>query len=379
MKAFAETKPPNSASVPNPAMPLSWLGFTARAQEPWLLRALAAAMAVLAAFGPGMSAGWVLAAAALAASAWSARRPARHQAEVALRYSLLALAGLLLELGAHGQAEALTFAAWLGAIALSSALLLLPCWAAGVLALVLVAAGVGPWELPRSAGLWVSMLGAAVLASQAGLLLRRLDVRRNAARVDPSTGLFSQAGLVSFGDDLLDGCRRSGRPTAMVVFDCTDLAEVGSVYGARVARAMRRKLIAGLSAVACPRGLVGRTGPTQFAVVLPGLDQEQALRRVQHVLGTPSCIEYDSRGSEIVLVPDLAVESTSAEVTDCSALYKLLDGRLARVRDFEQRRQHRLRRSRKPRAANPSVPVEELQSQPMPVVSTLPMPLSATA
>lgn len=378
MKAFAEPPPPNPASARGPAMPSSWLGFTARAQEPWLLRALAGAMAVLAALGPGMSAGWVLAAAALAASVWSARRPARHQAEIALRFSLLALAGMSLELAAHGEAEALMFAAWLGTIALSSALLLLPSWAAGVLALVLVTAGAGPWELPRAAGFWVSMLGAALVASRAGLLLRRLDVRRNAARLDPSTGLFSKAGLVAFGDDLLEGCRPSRRPVAMVVFDCTDLAEVGSVYGARVARAMRRKLIASLSAVAGPRGLVGRTGSTQFAVVLPGLDQEQALRCVQQVLGTPSCIECDSRDREIVLVPDLAVESTSAEVPDCSALYQLLDGRLARVRDFEQRRQHRLRRSRERRAPR-SVPLEELQSQPMPVVSTLPMPLSASA
>lgn len=372
MKAFAQSSPQDPASAPGPTMPDWWLGFTARALEPWLLRVLAAAMAVLAAFGPGMSAGWILAAAALVASVWSAWRPARHQSEVALRYSLLALAGLLLALGAHGQAEVLTFAAWLGAIALSCALLMLPCWAAGVLALVMVAVGVGPWELPRAAWFWVSMLGAALIASQAGLQMRRQDVRRDPARVDASTGLFSKAGLVAFGDDLLEGRRPSGRPIAMVVFDCTDLAEVGGVYGARVARAMRRKLIASLSAVAGPRGLVGRTGPTQFAVVLPGVDQEHALRRVQQVLGTPACIEYDSRGSEIVLVPDLAIESTSAKLANCSTLYELLDGRLARVRDFEARRQRRMRRSRQRR-------VEELQSQPIPVVSTLPMQLSATA
>lgn len=372
MKAFAETTPLNPASVPGPAMPSSWLGFTARAQEPWLLRALAAGMVVLAAFGPGMSAGWVLAAAALAASVWSARRPAHHQAEVALRYSLLVLAGLLLELGAQGQAGGLLFAAWLGAIGLSAALLLLLSWAAGVLALVLVAAAVGPWGLSDAAGVSAWMLGAALLASNAGLLLRRLEVRRNAALVDPSSGLFSKAGLVAFGDDLLEGCRRSGRPVAMVVFDCTDLAEVAGVYGARAARALRRRLLASLSAVAGPGGLVGRTGPTQFTVVLPGLDQGQALRCIQHVLGAPACIEYDSRGSELVLVPDLAVESTSANVPDCSALYGLLDGRLARVRDVEARRQRRIRRSRERR-------IEELQSQPMPVVSTMPIPLSATA
>lgn len=359
-------------------MPSSWLGFTARALEPWLLRGLAAAMAVLAAFAPGMAAGWALAAAALGASVWSTRRPARHQADVALRYSLLALAGLLLELGVPGESEALTFAAWMVAVALSAALLLMPAWAAGVLALVLVAAAAGSWQLPRVTGFWASLLGAALIANQAGRLLRRRDVRRDIARLDGSTGLFSQSGLVAFGDDLLEGCRRSGRPMAMVVFDCNDLVEVGRVYGPRVFRALRRRLVARLSAVAGPRGLVGRTGPTQFAVVLPGMDQGQALRCVQHVLGTPSCIEYDSHDSEIVLVPDLAVESTSENVPDCGALYQLLEGRLARVRDFEERRQRRMRRSRE-RRVTPHVPVEDLQSQPMPVVSTLPMPLSATA
>jgi GGDEF domain-containing protein len=90
--------------------------------------------------------------------------------------------------------------------------------------------------------------------------------------------------------------------------------------------------------VAGSRGFAGRTGPTQFAVVLPGVTEEKAIRRVQRVLGKPARVEFDAGDSEIVLVPDLLVDGCEAGEIDVQDVYRDMCRELARVQKVELRR-----------------------------------------
>ncbi len=326
-------------------MPASWVPFTLRRAEPWLLVALAGlALALSAPLGWLVAA--VLAMAAVLAAFWSFRRPAPHQAELALRAAVLAATALALQCTASPPpTDALLW--WSAAACAAYAFLLPPAWLAGALLLTLEQLLPGPAAQPDFDLVGAAVLVVpAVLASIAGQLLRNRAGRCDPAMLDAATGLFNRNGLRFFGDDLLDGCRRRGRPVAMVLFDCADLAEVRAVYGSRTARALFRRLLERLDAVAGTRGIVARTGGVEFAVLLPGLGREGAIQAVRRALGSPSRIEYDVRDSEIVLVPDFAVDATGPEAADCGELYERLHARLARVRADEARRQRRMRRSR---------------------------------
>lgn len=375
MKAVLETA--TSAARPARA-PSAWVPACTRRGEPWLLGLLAASAAAALAWdgsqaAPG-HAGLGLLAAVLAL--WAARRPAHHQAEVAGRGTLVVACALGVQSWEASLSGAVELQLWLAAACVAYAGLLRPVWAAGVVLLGLLQ--FLPWFTGQPAFDWMPpavVALAAMGAAVANACVAAAELRRRPEWVDAATGLFSREGLLALGEDLAKGYR--GRPTSLAVFECEDLIELRKLYGSAVARGMYRRLVRRLTWLAGSRGIVARTGYTQFAVLLPGVGRERARRAVHRVLGHPSRIEFDVQDSEIVLVPGFAIDETSHQTTDVPALYDALDGRLSRSREFEARRQRYLRRSRE---RYTSVPPDLDDDGPgSALASTLPMPLGASA
>jgi diguanylate cyclase (GGDEF)-like protein len=361
MKAALHATPTaaaNDQAAPEPAMPAWWVPARVREAEPWLLAAAAlAAAAGAAAWAPLDARAWLLALAAGTTAACARRWPAARPQDLAGRAGMLLASGgcLLLPALPGAVATALptwAFAAWLAAACGVAALLLPGGWSFGVLvaaALAMASAGTVPEPAVAAA------LGAPVLAALlAGGWLRRRDAQRESAHVDGMTGLYNLAGLAEQGDRCLAACRRAQRPAAMAVFDCSDLLEVRRVYGSRAGRALLLLVLQRLQAIAGSRGMVARTGPVEFTVLLPGADQARLGRAIEQVLGLPSRIEYDEHDSEIVVVPNHAVAACSDAAPATAELHGLLSTRLAGERAGERRRQDWLRRERE-RHTRPAV------------------------
>jgi GGDEF domain-containing protein len=117
-----------------------------------------------------------------------------------------------------------------------------------------------------------------------------------------------------------------------------------------VARVVRR-----LRVLAGWHGLVGRTGPAQFTVVLPGQSEERARQQVRRALGKPARIEFDAGDSEIVLVPDLAID-TAEPGTRVQHLYRETCRELARAQKDERRRLNYLASERERHSRPMSLP-----------------------
>ncbi|MDB5873972.1 MAG: regulator protein domain-like protein [Ramlibacter sp.] len=163
--------------------------------------------------------------------------------------------------------------------------------------------------------------------------------------IDQRTGLYNFEGLMGAADEMLARARAEGRPLSVVVIEFSDLREVHEIYGHKVSRKVIAKVVGKLRAVAGMRGLAGRTGTEQFTLVLP-MRRDKALQAIQRVLGKPARIEFDAGDSEIVLVPDLVLDSTDAATESMQVVWQEMCQEMATTRKVELRRQHYLQRER---------------------------------
>ena len=172
--------------------------------------------------------------------------------------------------------------------------------------------------------------------------------------LDRSTGLYNRMGLFARAQEALS--TREGQPMSMIVLEFADLREVYQFYGNDIARKVVGRVVRRLRTLAGSSALVGRTGPTQFAVVLPGTTHDKAVRRVQRVLGRPAREEFDAGDSEIVLVPHLLVDTAEPGATEVRTLYGEMCHELARAQKDEMRRLNRLTSERERHSRPMSLP-----------------------
>jgi diguanylate cyclase (GGDEF)-like protein len=173
--------------------------------------------------------------------------------------------------------------------------------------------------------------------------------------LDRSTGLYNRNGLFAAVDEAMR-TRPADASAAMVVLDFTDLREVRQIYGHVIARKLVARIVRRLRSLAGSRGLVGRTGPTQFTVVFPGMGEDKAILHIQRVLGKPARVEFDAGDSEIVLVPDLIVDEAGSGEHAVQDLYRGMCRDLARHQKEELRRLNFLTSERERHSRPMSVP-----------------------
>lgn len=248
---------------------------------------------------------------------------------------------------------------WLGITSMFYALTLKPAWGAGFVPCALLAFALlylqerpdAGWpELTSPAG--VAML-PLLLAMGLGFVIRRPgDAALDQGRIDCKTALHNLAVFDAHGNRALAACTRGQRPLSVVLFDCADLLEVRYIYGSQVSRQLTMRLVGRLKVLAGADGLVARTGPTQFTLVLPGLGHEETGQAIQRVLGLPSRVEIEAGDSEIVVVPDYMIKTAHSETASISQIYQDLCRDLSQIQQHEYRRQEYLKRERE-RHSNP--------------------------
>lgn len=164
---------------------------------------------------------------------------------------------------------------------------------------------------------------------------------------------------------MLRRSRRDNHPLSVLVFALNDLPELECVFGSRVAKEAVAKMTAKLERMATRKGLVLRTGPTIFTVLLPSVSRDSALAAIHATLGQACCIEFDAGGDEIVLVPEFLVQ-TMCDTRSLEEVYDGLCSDIAQARLTEQRRQKYLERERESHSRPMELQVARLRAQPRP-------------
>ncbi|MBK0393213.1 GGDEF domain-containing protein [Ramlibacter algicola] len=168
--------------------------------------------------------------------------------------------------------------------------------------------------------------------------------RRSDPLQDRRTGLLNREGLVARADAVLRS--RSWARASLVVLSFDDLPESAVLWGDAAANALMLRIAHALRRAAGRRGLAARTGPVQFAVLLPGRCRQSAIDAVTAVLGQPCRVELDWHGEELVCVPDVAAEVWEGEEGGIAPLLEQLCASLARHRNRRARHHDFIRRER---------------------------------
>lgn len=163
------------------------------------------------------------------------------------------------------------------------------------------------------------------------------------------------------GDEFLQRCREGRVPVTVLVFELHDLPELECVFGAGAARQAIARATAKLQRVAGTQGLVLRTDPTLFTVLLPDTDREDTLDLLRGAFGESCSLEVEADGEDVVLVPEFALRILSTETLSLVDVHHGLRCEIQQARAREERRRDYLQRER------------ESHSRPMP------LPAQATA
>jgi GGDEF domain-containing protein len=176
-------------------------------------------------------------------------------------------------------------------------------------------------------------------------LLGRLGVVDSLPRRDPMTRLHTRTGLLERGERVL-ARRAAGQESALVLFEFGDLLEARGMYGMHVHDRALGRIVTGVQRLAGRHGLAARSGPVQFAALLPATTREGAIAAAYASFGRPCRIELEIGREELVLVPDVVVDTCAAVEGSVEELYLRLATTLARHRQHQIQKQSRMRRDR---------------------------------
>lgn len=183
--------------------------------------------------------------------------------------------------------------------------------------------------------------------------------------------------MLAAGAQMLARARRDNQSLTIAVFDLSDLPELESLFGARVAREVLAQVTSRLQGPATGKGLVMRTAGTVFTVLMPGFGRDRALQAIENSMGSPCRIELDADDHEIVLVPEFKVHTLRPDSGPLAQVYADLRRDIAAAQQLERRRQRYLQRERESHTRPMELRADGQARRPafVPMDATMPVPL----
>jgi diguanylate cyclase (GGDEF)-like protein len=162
----------------------------------------------------------------------------------------------------------------------------------------------------------------ATLAALAYDNARRRELLSEQARTDELTGLFNRRHFHERLATELARAQRENVPVALVLLDVDDFKRINDVHGHPVGDQVLIAFAAVLSAHVRAGDVVCRTGGEEFAVVLPGADEDEAARCAERLVGAVRTATW-AAGSEITASAGVAIAPDDAGTV--AALFKAAD------------------------------------------------------
>lgn len=192
------------------------------------------------------------------------------------------------------------------------------------------------------------------------------------------------AALFAAGEQMLAQSRRDNHALSVVVFDLNDLPELENVFGAAVVREVLDEVALRLQDLATNRGLVIRSGPTIFTVLIPGSGRDRTHLAIEDTMGSPCCIELNAGDHEIVLIPDFELHTVRSGSPGLAQIEQDLRRQIEQAQIREARRRRYLQKERESHTRPMDLrmgatQVSSIEHQPAAPAdhSTVPVPLRA--
>ena len=165
-----------------------------------------------------------------------------------------------------------------------------------------VGLGTGIAVVMTSQPWWTPLLIVTVLALHTGLLLPQF---RDASRTDAKTGLFDAMFWAELTSDELDRARRLNGRLGVLLLDLDHFKRVNDGYGHLAGDAVLRAVADAIKHSVRGHDMVGRYGGEEFAVVLPGLGQDDvtvAAERIRAAVAELAVEVQDLDGDDRVII-----------------------------------------------------------------------------
>ena len=141
---------------------------------------------------------------------------------------------------------------------------------------------------------WLALVGLAVAGLAIILLVARLARHRNRlsllnaqlallATVDPLTGLRNRRAIEEFLHDALSAARRHEHPLSLLVIDLDHFKTFNDRLGHRSGDAVLAHTARAMEGALRVEDAIGRWGGEEFLIVLPGTDEEGAVRATERL------------------------------------------------------------------------------------------------
>ncbi|HSV48299.1 MAG TPA: GGDEF domain-containing protein [Ramlibacter sp.] len=339
----ASRQAPPSQQAETPALaPLQsrreTMAFSVRLLEPWISWSIAMYTGLVALLlHPQAPWLWLFAAYAALVGKWAEQVPARQQLQLFLRALAMLAAGFVMHSQAApslGERADLLFF-WLFMPTFCYAFLLRRGWAWGVLGLALFALTLS-WLQARSFETWTTFAAEAgflalftpLVAMRFGSAMHSVELALEQGLRDRSTRLYNMSGLLHHGDALAEACQRRKQPMTLVLLDCPDLLKVDQEHGRSVARKAIGAWVRSVQRIAGERGLAARTGPTEFAVLMPWQARDKVLRGMERELGEEPSLDLVLGSAEITLTPAFRIGMLDEKVSTVEDLHEHLSNQL---------------------------------------------------
>ena len=154
------------------------------------------------------------------------------------------------------------------------------------------------------------------------------------------------AAVFAVGEQMLAQSRRNNHALSVVVFDLSDLPELENVFGAAVVLEVLAEVALRLQDLATSRGLVIRSGPTLFTVLIPGFGRDRTHLAIEDTMGSPCCIELNAGDHEIVLIPDFELHTVQSGSPGLAEIQQDLRRQIEQAQTREARRRRYLQKER---------------------------------
>jgi diguanylate cyclase (GGDEF)-like protein/PAS domain S-box-containing protein len=150
-----------------------------------------------------------------------------------------------------------------------------------------------------------------------------------AASTDPLTGAFSRYWFVPFAQREIARALREAAPLSLLVFDLDHFKRVNDEFGHQTGDAVLKRVSASIAAILRATDPLCRLGGEEFAVLVPGADEDIACRVAERIRRRASDTTYDGCAGLAVSI-SVGVASLGPQCSTYDALFVSADRALYR-------------------------------------------------
>lgn len=176
------------------------------------------------------------------------------------------------------------------------------------------------------------------------LTKERAELRqRDAAAIDPLTGIANRRGFSDRAKRVAARAARDGTPLTLLQFDLDNFKGINDRFGHR----MGDRVLTLFSDCAChtlrPLDLIGRIGGDEFVALLPGVPPETALQIAERVRNAFAVAAHEVDGCPVEATVSIGIASAAQVAHDFDLLHSTADAALYRAK---RRGRNRIEQSR---------------------------------